>query len=254
MTELNLWKEASLPATLKKIGLLNGIIWTLRLEAAHSYYIYLAPAPLGALAFSESSPGEEYPEDTAHIGTYTEVLKGLALKKIVFHKETSVVSLYFSEGFILHLHCAGAHATLIDKFGRILVSSSKRLAAGDDYTPPPDRSSAYEWKLLNFEELKARGEAYELDSLRQILEKNLRKELNREERKFAKVKEDLEKAGRYEHYQTIGELLKINYHLLTPRKENLLVKNVFPRRAGGGNQTFKRQKPCGKHKPLFQTG
>lgn len=227
MTDLNLWKEAPLPATLKKIGLLNGIIWTLRLESARAFYLYLAPAPLGALAFSLNSPGEEYPEDTDHLGTYTEVLKGLALKKCVFRKETSVVSLYFSEGFILHLHCAGAHATLIDKFGHILVSSSKRLQAGEDYTPPPDRSSAYEWRELAPEEMKREGEAHELNALRSLLEKNLRKELDREERKLAKVKEDLEKAGRHEHYLTLGELLKINYHLMTPRRESIMVKNVF---------------------------
>ena len=227
MTDLNLWKEATLPATLKKIGLLNGIVWTLRLESARTYYLYLAPAPLGALAFSECSPKEEYPEDTAHLGTYAEVLKGKELKKIVFRQETSVVSLYFSDGCILHLHCAGSHATLIDKFGRILCSSSKRLIEGEDYTPPPDRTSAYEWRELSPEEMKKAGETYELETLRAKLERGLRKELDREERKLAKVKEDLESAGRSELYLMNGELLKIYYHLITPRKESLAVKNVF---------------------------
>ena len=60
MTDQELFSDAVLPAALKKIGLLNGIVWTFRLEAARAYYLYLAPAPLNALAFSESSPGEEY--------------------------------------------------------------------------------------------------------------------------------------------------------------------------------------------------
>jgi predicted ribosome quality control (RQC) complex YloA/Tae2 family protein len=227
MIDLNLWPEATLPATLRKFGLLHGIVWTARLEAARTFYLYLAPAPLNALAFSESSPGEEYPEDMAQLGTYVESLKGAVLKKIVFRKETSVVSLYFSDGRILHLHCAGGHATLVDKFGHILVSSSKRLQADEDYTPPPDRSSAYEWAETSPEELKEWGEAHERDTLRAALEKSLAKELGKEERKLANVRLDLEKASRYELYVNMGELLKINYHLIAPRKESLTVKNVF---------------------------
>ena len=226
---MNLQTEFSqlLPADLKKFGLWHRLVWVFRLEGKAPFYFYLAPNPIGAIALSNSSPGEDYPEATEQLDSWALTLKGQVVKKIVFHPETSVVSLYFQDRRILHLHCAGAHATLTDENGLVLVSSSKRLAGGEPYTPPPERTSAYEWKTQEVLEIRNEAARLEIETLRQNAKKELTTSLAKEQRKLEKIKIDLKEAGRAPYYRRCGELLKINYHLLKPRLEKITVPDVF---------------------------
>ena len=125
--------DLPLPLSLRKLGLWHGLVWVLRLEGSKTHYLYLAPNPINAVLLCDSSPKEEYPEATDQLGTLALTLKDVDLKKLVFHPETSIVSLYFSDRRILHLHFAGAHATLLDECGVVEATSCKKLKAKEAY-------------------------------------------------------------------------------------------------------------------------
>ena len=219
--------DLALPIVLKKFGLWHGLVWVARLEGAKTCYLYIAPSPLNARCLSDSSPKEEYPEDEAQLGTQAFTLRDLTLKKLVFHKETSVVSLYFSDRRILHLHCAGAHATLTDECGLVTATSSKRLKVKEAYTPPPDRTTEYVWNELSLDELRELAAKTERELLEEKAERTLKKALDKAEKKWERIKEDVQSARNADHYRRLGDLLKINYHLLKPGMEVLVVRDIF---------------------------
>ena len=219
--------DLPLPLSLRKLGLWHGLVWVLRLEGAKTYYLYLAPNPINAVLLSDSSPKEEYPEATDHLGTLALTLKDIDLKKIVYHPETSIVSLYFSDRRILHLHFAGAHATLLDECGIIEATNCKRLKAKEAYTPPPDRTTGYEWQTITYEELKEKAEQIELSSLRDSLTRKLEKDYSKTEKKLQRIEEDLKKAKNADHYRRLGDLLKINYNQISPRQTSIELEDVF---------------------------
>ncbi|MBP5627752.1 DUF814 domain-containing protein [bacterium] len=219
--------DLPLPLSLRKLGLWHGLVWVLRLEGCKTYYLYLAPNPINAILISDSSPKEEYPEATDQLGTLALTLKDIDLRKLVFHPETSIVSLYFSDRRILHLHFSGAHATLLDECGIVEATSCKRLKAKEAYTPPPDRTSAYEWGTITLDELKRKAEDIELSLLREALAKKFEKEFSKTEKKLQKIEEDLKKARNADHYRRLGDLLKINYNQISPRQTSIELQDVF---------------------------
>lgn len=224
--------SALLPAELHKLGLWHRLVWVLRLQGAagRPFYLYLAPAPLNAAALEEHSPGEDYPEAEEQLGTFVLGLKGQRVKKAVFHPETSVVSFHFADLRTLHLHCAGGHATLTDSCGVVVSSSSRRLKGGTQYTPPPDRGEAYVWQAAPAAEIGRLAALSERQSLLESARRLLGQLLAKAEKKRERVAQDLESARDSGHYRRLGELLKINYHLLGPRMEKVTVQDVF----GGG--------------------
>ncbi|MBQ7556223.1 hypothetical protein IJS98_07255, partial [bacterium] len=167
--------DLPLPLSLRKLGLWHGLVWVLRLEGSKTYYLYLAPNPINAILISDSSPKEEYPEATDQLGTLALTLRDIELKKIVYHPETSIITLYFSDRRILHLHFAGAHATLLDECGIVEATNCKRLKAKEAYTPPPDRTTGYEWQTITFPELKEKAEQIEISNLKEALTRKLEK-------------------------------------------------------------------------------
>ena len=219
--------DLPLPLSLRKLGLWHGLVWVLRLEGSKTYYLYLAPNPINALLLSDSSPKEEYPEATDQLGTLALTLKDVDLKKLVFHPETSIVSLYFSDRRILHLHFAGAHATLLDECGVVEATNCKRLKAKEAYTPPPDRTIGYEWGTITLEELKKKAEELETSLIRDALTRKFEKEFSKTEKKLQKIKEDLQKAQNADHYRRLGDLLKINYNQISPRQTTIELQDVF---------------------------
>ena len=219
--------DLPLPLSLRKLGLWHGLVWVLRLEGSKTHYLYLAPNPINAVLLCDSSPKEEYPEATDQLGTLALTLKDVDLKKLVFHPETSIVSLYFSDRRILHLHFAGAHATLLDECGVVEATSCKKLKAKEAYTPPPDRTTGYEWGTITLEELKQKAEEIETSLIRDALTRKLQKEFSKTEKKLQKIEEDLQKAQNADHYRRLGDLLKINYNQISPRQTSIELQDVF---------------------------
>ena len=219
--------DLPLPLSLRKLGLWHGLVWVLRLEGSKTYYLYLAPNPINAVLLSDSSPKEEYPEATGQLGTLALTLKDVDLKKLVFHPETSIVSLYFSDRRILHLHFAGAHATLLDECGIVEATNCKRLKAKEAYTPPPGRTTGYEWQTITFPELKEKAEQIETSNLKETLTRKLEKDCSKTEKKLQKIEEDLQKAQNADHYRRLGDLLKINYNQISPRQTTIELQDVF---------------------------
>jgi len=219
--------DLPLPLSLRKLGLWHGLVWVLRLEGSKTYYLYLAPNPINAILISDSSPKEEYPEATDQLGTLALTLKDIDLKKLVYHPETSIISLYFSDRRILHLHFAGAHATLLDECGIVEVTNCKRLKAKEAYTPPPDRTTGYEWQTITFPELKEKAEQIEISNLKETLTRKLEKDCSKTEKKLQRIEEDLKKAKNADYYRRLGDLLKINYNQISPRQTSIELQDVF---------------------------
>lgn len=219
--------DLPLPLSLRKLGLWHGLVWVLRLEGSKTYYLYLAPNPINAILISDSSPKEEYPEATDQLGTLALTLKDIELKKLVYHPETSIITLYFSDRRILHLHFAGAHATLLDECGIVEATNCKRLKAKEAYTPPPDRTTGYEWQTITYEELKEKAEQIETANLKDSLTRKLEKDYSKTEKKLQRIEEDLKKAKNADHYRRLGDLLKINYNQISPRQTSIELEDVF---------------------------